>query len=84
MAAPNIITETGSIFRFAFFVSPTRLNTQSPDQIPIILDSSDSYDGVLAEEDAIRASSCLRNFFEWIEDFQTWPPEMPVVARDNS
>jgi hypothetical protein len=23
----NIITETGLIFRFAFFVSPTRLNT---------------------------------------------------------
>jgi hypothetical protein len=36
----NIITETGFIFRFAFFVSPTRLNTQSPGQIPIILDSS--------------------------------------------
>jgi hypothetical protein len=30
----------GFIFRFACFVSPTRLNTQSPVQIPIILDSS--------------------------------------------
>jgi hypothetical protein len=30
----------GFIFQFACFVSPTRLNTQSPIQIPIILDSS--------------------------------------------
>ena len=28
--------------------------------------------------------SCPRKFFKGIEDFQTGPPEMPVVAGDNS
>jgi hypothetical protein len=40
MGDANIITETGFIFRFAFFVAPTRLNSQSHGQIPTILDSS--------------------------------------------
>lgn len=38
--AANIITETSLIFRYAFYASPTRLNTESWVQVSVILDSS--------------------------------------------
>jgi len=39
---------------------------------------------VHAPSQVFGGSLCLRKFFEWIEDFQTGPAEVPVVAGDNS
>jgi hypothetical protein len=38
----------------------------------------------LVKKKRLSARSCPRKFFEWIEDFQTGPSEVPVVAGDNS